>query len=340
MFSRFFIERPIFANVIAIVTMILGVVALVGLPVEQYPQITPPTVQVTAVYPGSNARVLSETVASPIEKEVNGVEHMLYMSSTCANDGTYNLTITFEVGSNLDMAQVLVQNRVAFAEPKLPEEVKRQGVTVKKQSTSILQVFSLYSPDNRYDALYLSNYADRYLKDVLSRVYGVGDVRVFGSGEYSMRVWLDPEKLKARGLTTQDVVEAIREQNIQVAAGQIGQPPTPDDTGFQYTINTLGRLSDVEQFEDIIVKSATNQGRGGRITRVRDVARVELGGQVYDAYSEFKGQPAAGIATFLLPGANALDVAEQCSAEMEKLAESFPPGLDLRRRPRHHQVRR
>jgi HAE1 family hydrophobic/amphiphilic exporter-1 len=327
MFSRFFIERPIFANVIAIVTMILGVVALIGLPIEQYPSITPPTVQVATTFPGANARVLADTVAAPIEKEVNGVEHMLYMQSTCANDGTYNLTITFEVGTDLDTAQVLVQNRLAFAEPRLPEEVKRQGVTAKKQSTSILQVFTLTSPDGRFDDLYLSNYADRQVKDVLSRIYGVGDVRVFGSGEYAMRVWLDPEKLKARGLTTQDVVQAIQEQNVQVAAGQLGQPPSPEGQGFQYTINTLGRLSDVEQFENIIVKSAGESRFGGRITRVRDVARVELGGQVYDAYCLANGVPAAGVAIFLLPGANALDVAHRCKAAMDDLEKTFPPGL-------------
>jgi HAE1 family hydrophobic/amphiphilic exporter-1 len=327
MFSRFFIERPIFANVIAIITMILGVVALIGLPIEQYPQITPPTVQVSTVFPGANARVLADTVAAPIEKEINGVEHMLYMQSTCANDGSYSLTITFEVGTDLDTAQVLVQNRLAFAEPRLPEEVKRQGVTAKKQSTSILQVFTLTSPDHRFDDLYLSNYADRQVKDVLSRVYGVGDVRVFGSGEYAMRVWLDPEKLKARGLTTQDVAEAIREQNVQVAAGQLGQPPSPEGVGFQYTINTLGRLSDVEQFEDIIVKTGQESAYGGRVTRIGDVARVELGGQVYDAYCLANGEPAAGVAIFLLPGANALEVAERCSQAMEELSKTFPPGL-------------
>jgi HAE1 family hydrophobic/amphiphilic exporter-1 len=327
MFSRFFIERPIFANVIAIVTMIIGVVALVGLPVEQYPQITPPTVQVTAIYPGANARVLAETVAAPIEQQVNGVERMIYMASTCSNDGTYSLTITFEVGTNLDMAQVLVQNRVSVAEPRLPEEVRRQGITVNKQSTSILQVFSLISPDDRYDALFLSNYADRQIKDVLRRIYGVGDVRVFGSGEYAMRVWLDPEKLKARGLTTGDVVEAIREQNIQVAAGQIGQPPASDEQSFQYTINTLGRLSDIEQFEQIIVKTRGASREGGRVTRIRDVARVELGGQSYEVFSQFKGRPSAGVAIFLLPGANALDVAHKAEAAMEELARDFPLGL-------------
>lgn len=327
MFSRFFIERPIFANVIAIVTMIIGGVCLVGLPVEQYPTITPPTVQVSATYPGANAVVLSNTVAAPIEKEVNGVEQMIYMESTCSNDGAYALTVTFEVGTDLDKAQILVQNRLAFAEPKLPEEVKRQGVTVKKQSTSILQVITLTSPDHRYDHLYLSNYADRELKDELSRIYGIGDVHVFGSGEYSMRVWLDPERLKARGLTTQDVVEAIREQNVQVAAGQLGQPPSPSEQGFQYTITTMGRLSDPEQFEDIIVKSGTVSAEGGRITRLRDVARVELGGQVYDTYCLAQGEPAAGVAVFLMPGANALEVADRVTERMKELGKRFPPGL-------------
>src|SRR5438270_2154438 len=225
MFSRFFIERPILANVIAYVTVLIGAVTLFLLPVEQYPQITPPTVQVSTNYPGADARILSDTVASPIEQEVNGVEGMLYMSSTCASDGTYNLTVTFEVGTNLDMAQVLVQNRVAIAQPKLPEEVQRQGVTTKKKSTSIILVVALTSPDGRFDSLYLSNYATLRVKDTLSRIYGVGDINVFGSSNYGMRVWLDPERLKARNLTTEDVLNAIREQNVQVAAGQIGQPP-------------------------------------------------------------------------------------------------------------------
>src|SRR3954447_12273282 len=297
MFSKFFIERPIFANVIAIMTMIVGAVSVFALPIERYPNITPPTVLVTTTYPGADAKVLSDTVASPVEQEVNGVEGMLYMSSTCSSDGSYKLTVTFEVGTDLDKAQVLVQNRLAVALPRLPQEVQRQGITAKKQSTNIILAASLISPDNRYSDLYLSNYAALHVKDELSRIYGVGDVLVLGSGNYGMRIWLDPEKLKARGLTTEDVLASIREQNVQVAAGQVGQYPAPTGQGFQYNVTTLGRLSDPEEFGGIILKaddsrvgpaaeSGSGSGSAARLTRVRDVARVELGSQVYDQWCE------------------------------------------------------
>jgi HAE1 family hydrophobic/amphiphilic exporter-1 len=329
MFSRFFIERPILANVIAYVTILIGVVTLFVLPVEQYPQITPPTVQVTTNYPGADAQVLSDTVASPIEQEVNGVEKMLYMSSTCASDGSYNLTVTFDVGTNLDMAQVLVQNRVAIALPKLPQEVQRQGIVTKKKSTAIILVVALTSPEGRYDSLFLSNYATLRVKDVLSRIPGVGDINVFGSSEYGMRIWLDPEKLKARDLTTEDVLNAIREQNVQVAAGQIGQPPTPADQNFQFNVTTLGRLKDVEQFGAIIIRSRRDatHDTAARINRVRDVARVELGGQVYTSWCDVTGKPAAGIGVYQLPGANALDVARRVFEAMDDLKKSFPEGV-------------
>jgi HAE1 family hydrophobic/amphiphilic exporter-1 len=320
--SRFFIDRPIFANVIAIVTIILGAVAVRSLPIEQYPQVTPPTVQVSTVYPGANAAVVADTVASPIEQQVNGVERMLYMSSTSASDGSYKLTVTFDVGTNLDIAQVLVQNRVAIAEPLLPDEVKRQGLTIKKQSTNIILFVVLSSPDNRYDSLYMANYATLRIRDELSRVRGVGDITVVGASQYSMRVWLDPQRMQTLGLTTGDVLAAIEEQNVQVAAGQIGQPPVPGDQTFQYTVTTLGRLSDAAQFEQIIIKS-----EGDRVTRLRDVARVELGAQVYDTFFQTRGQPAAGIAVFQLPGANALDVADEVRATMEQLAPAFPEGM-------------
>src|SRR3954447_13612665 len=328
MFSRFFIERPILANVIAIVTMLLGAVTLFVLPVEQYPNITPPTVQVTTVYPGADARVLSDTVASPIEQEVNGVEGMLYMSSTCAADGSYKLTVTFEVGTDLDKAQVLVQNRVAIAQPRLPQEVQRQGITTKKQSTSIILVVGLTSPDGRYDSLFLSNYATLRIKDALSRINGVGDIQVFGAGSYGMRIWLDPEKLKARGLTTEDVLASITEQNVQVAAGQVGQAPAPKDQDFQYTVTTQGRLSDPEQFGDIIVKTVADTPARMRLTRVKDVARIELGAQVYDTWTEIRGQPAAGLGVFQLPGANALDVARKVLAAMKEMKGSLPEGVE------------
>jgi hydrophobic/amphiphilic exporter-1 (mainly G- bacteria), HAE1 family len=322
MISRFFIDRPIFANVIAIVTIIFGLVTLRGLPIEQYPQITPPTVQVSTTYPGANAQVVADTVGVPIEEQVNGVERMLYMSSTSAADGSYNLTVTFDIGTNLDIAQVLVQNRVAIAQPLLPQEVQRQGITTKKQSTNIILFVVFTSPDGRYDSLYLSNYATLHIVDELSRLSGVGNVRVIGSAQYSMRVWLDPPRLRARDLTTQDVIAAIQDQNVQVAAGQVGQPPVPNMQTFQYTVTTLGRLSDVAQFEDIIVKTD-----GSRITRLRDVARVELGGQVYDTFFQKNGNPAAGVAVFQLPGANALDVADAVRATMERIKSSFPQGI-------------
>ena len=326
MISRFFIDRPIFANVIALVTILLGAISVWRLPVEQYPLITPPTVRITTNYPGANADVVANTVASPIETQVNGVENMLYMSSTSSGDGSYSNTITFEIGTNLDTAQVLVQNRVAIAEPQLPEEVRRQGVTVKKQSTNILLVISLTSPDNTFDSLFLANYATRELRDELSRLPGVGEVTVFGTANYSMRIWLDAEKLKARNLTTEDVANALREQNVQVAAGQVGQPPADKNKGieFQYTVTTLGRLSDVAQFENIIVRAA---GRT-RIIRLKDVGRVELGAQTYDQYNLIKGKPTANIGIFQLPGTNALDVVRETRVAMEKLRKSFPKGME------------
>jgi HAE1 family hydrophobic/amphiphilic exporter-1 len=325
MLSKFFIEHPIMANVIAIVTMILGVVAVMGLPVAQYPDITPPTVQVTATYPGASARVVADTVALPIEQQVNGVENMLYMQSTSSSDGTYKLVITFKVGTNLDMAQVLVQNRVATAVPQLPTEVQKQGAVTKKVSTAILQVVNLHSPDNRYDNLYLSNYAWINLRDVLSRLPGVGDVNIFGIGQYSMRIWMNPQTLKTLSISPSDVINAIQQQNLQVPAGQVGMPPGPATQNFQYTVNVAGRLDEVEQFENIIVKMET--GQGGRIIRVKDVGRVDLGAQSYSQFCTFDGKPSAGIAIYQLPGANALAVADQVSAAMEKLSKSFPEGL-------------
>ena len=324
MFSRFFIDRPIFATVLSIVIVIAGVVTLGGLPIAQFPEITPPTVQVQAVYPGASAQVIAETVGAPIEQQVNGVEGMLYMASTSSSDGVYKLTITFEVGTNLDQASVLVQNRVKIAEPSLPEEVTRQGVTTKKQSTNIILLVSVFAPDGQYDSLYLSNYATLRLKDELSRVQGVGDVTIFGSSDYSMRIWLEPHQLKTRQLTTQDVLDAIREQNVQVAAGQIGQPPAPAGQTFQYTVTTLGRLSNAAQFERIIIKTAAD----GRLTRLKDVARVELGAKNYDQFSQLDGKPAASLAIFQLPGANALDVARQIRQTMERLKPAFPQGMD------------
>ncbi|XZE36418.1 efflux RND transporter permease subunit [Pirellulaceae bacterium SH501] len=322
--SSYFISRPVAANVIAILTVIFGLVAAVNLPVERYPNITPPTIQVTASYPGANARVVSDTVASVVEQQINGVERMLYMSSTSSSNGSYSLTVTFEVGTDLDQAQVLVQNRVALAEPLLPAEVRQQGLSVKKQSTNILLVASLISPDKTFDSLFLSNYANLRLRDELSRVPGVGEVTVSGSGAYSMRIWVDPTRLEARGLTFQDLLSQLRQQNIQVAAGQIGQPPNENAPDFQLTISALGRLSAPEQFENVIIKFSDD----GSLTYLRDVARVEIGAQSYDSFAQRGGIDSASVLIYQLPGANALEVADRVRVAMDKLAQSFPKGME------------
>ena len=323
-FSRFFIYRPIFAMVISIVILLLGALSIPILPVESVPNITPPTVKVSTSYPGASAEVLAETVAQPIEQEVNGVEDMLYMSSKSPSTGSMNLTVTFAVGTNPDMAQVLTQNRVSVADPKLPAEVKQQGVTTKKQSTALVMVASLYSPDGSRDELYLSNYATTQVKDVLARVQGVGEVMMFGAKDYGMRIWLDPELLKARNLTTAEVLSALQEQNIQVAAGKIGEEPNPGNLNFEYTLTTLGRLSEVSQFERIIVK----RGEQGQLVRIADVARVELGAQSYAWYSTVDGAPAISMGIYQLPGSNALGVAEGIIAALDELETRFPEGLE------------
>ena len=323
MISKFFIERPVLANVLAILMILIGAVALYGLPISQYPNVVPPTVQVTTTYPGASARTLMDTVALPIEQQVNGVENMIYMQSTSASDGSYTLTVTFNIGTDLDIAQVLVQNRVASALASLPNAVQSQGVTVQKKATAILLFVALTSPDNRYDSLYLANYATISIRDELSRLPGVGNVNISGAGQYSMRVWLDPDKLKARSLNAQDVVATLQQQSQQVTAGQVGTPPTPPGVNFQYTIDLQGRLTDVEQFANVIVKT----GRAGEITRLHDVGRVELGAQTYSQIFTLDGQPSAGIGIFQTPGANALDVEREVKAKMEVLARQFPQGL-------------
>jgi multidrug efflux pump len=325
-FPHFFISRPVFAAVLSIVILIVGGIALVSLPVAQYPEIVPPTIQVTASYPGANARIMADTVASPIEQEVNGVENMLYMSSQCTNDGQMTLTITFKLGTNLDTAQVLVQNRVAIAEPKLPEDVRRLGVNTRKQSPDLTMVVHLTSPDGRYDQLYLSNYAFLQVKDTLTRLYGVGDVKIFGARDYSMRVWLDPQKVASRNMTASDVVNAIREQNVQVAAGVLGQPPTPKGTQFQLTLSTMGRLVEPKQFENIVIKT----GQDGQVTLLKDVARVELGALDNTMDSMLDGKPAVAMVIFELPGSNSLDTSNAVHAAMEKLKQRFPPGVEYR----------
>ncbi|MBX3441950.1 MAG: multidrug efflux RND transporter permease subunit [Planctomyces sp.] len=332
MISHFFIDRPIFATVLSIVIVIVGGIALVGLPIAQYPDVAPPTVQVTANYPGANAVTVAETVATPIELEINGVERMLYMSSKSTNDGQMNLDVTFELGTNLDTAQVLVQNRVAVAEAKLPEEVKRTGVTTKKKSPSILMCVNLISPGNVYDQLYLSNYSALNVKDELARINGVGDVAYLGPRDYSMRIWLDPTKLATRQMTVAEVIKAIQEQNVQVAAGRLGAPPLPagSNLAFQMPISTQGRLSAVEDFEKIVVRSADQ----GRLVYLRDVVRdrngVELGAKSYDVNSYLDGQPSVTLAVFQLPGSNALATAGAIRAKMEELKTRFPEGVEYR----------
>ncbi|WDQ17822.1 efflux RND transporter permease subunit [Rhodopirellula sp. P2] len=323
--SKFFIYRPIFATVISIVIVIAGAVSFFGLPIEKFPPITPPTVQVTAVYPGANARTVAETVAAPIEQAVNGVEGMIYMSSTSTNEGLYTLTVTFELGMDLDIASVLVQNLVGSAEASLPQEVRQQGITTKKRSTQTLQFIALTSPGGTHDGLFLSNFS-LDIRDEISRIKGVGDVQSFGDGDYSMRVWLDPRLLKQRGLTTEDVVAAIAEQNVQVAAGQIGAPPAQSGTSFQFSVNTQGRFSSVEQFRNIIVRTGDN----GEVLRLGDLARVELGSEAYTYSSSFSGDAAATIAIYQLPGANALETAEAIHVKMDELssASNWPDDVE------------
>jgi hydrophobic/amphiphilic exporter-1 (mainly G- bacteria), HAE1 family len=320
MISKFFIERPVLSNVIAILMILIGGVALFSLAVAQYPDVVPPTVQVTTRYPGASAKTVIDTVALPIEQQVNGVEDMLYLQSYSASDGTYSLTVTFKIGTDLNFAQVLVQNRVASALSQLPQSVQNQGVTVQKKSTSILLFVTLTSPNATYNSLFLSNYATINIRDELSRLPGVGNVTVFGAGQYSMRVWLDPNKLQVRGLMPQDVIQAIQQQSQQVTAGQVGMPPTPAGQAFQYTLNVNGRLDDASQFEEIIVKTGNN----GDVTRVRDVGRVELGAQTYSQVFSLNKKPATGIGVFQSPGANALQVQKAVEKKMAALAAQFP----------------
>ena len=323
-FARFFIDRPIFAAVLSLLIVVGGALALLRLPVSEYPSVVPPTVVVRATYPGANPAIIAETVASPLEQQINGVEGMLYMSSQSTSDGLMTLTVTFGLGTDLDNAQVQIQNRVSQALPRLPIEVQRIGVTTEKASPDLMMVVHLFSPDERYDMLYLSNYAYLQVKDELARVTGVGSAQVFGAGEYSMRVWLDPDRLSALQLTATDVVRAIREQNVQVAAGVLGAPPAPSDTTFQLSINAQGRLMSEEQFADIVVRATPE----GQITRVRDVGRVELGANRYSLRSLLDNKPAVAIGISQRPGSNALQASSDVRAVMARLKESFPQGID------------
>ncbi len=323
-FTHFFIDRPIFASVLSILIILIGGLGFLALPVTQYPAIAPPNIVVSTVYPGANAAVVAETVATPLEQEVNGVEDMLYMSSQSSNSGNMSLTITFKPGTDLDKAQVLVQNRIALAEPKLPEEVRRQGISVKKRSPDLSLVIGLVSPDKRYDSIYLSNYALIQIKDSLARLPGVGDIVVFGARDYSMRLWLNPDKLAARQLTAGDVIKAVREQNIQVAAGVIGQPPSDNTAQFQYTVSTLGRLMNAEEFADIVI----HQDEQGRFIRLKDVARIELGAKDYKSELYLNGEAMIGLAIFQLPGSNALETKQAVLETMQHLKTRFPEGMD------------
>src|SRR5262245_26015125 len=329
MLARFFIDRPVLAWVISLVIVLLGAIAAALLPVAEYPEHTPPTCHVTARYPGANAQVIADTVAAPIEQQVVGVENMLYMSSQSSNDGSYTLDVTFALGTDVNMAQVLVQNREVIAEPTLPDVVRAIGVSVKKRSPDLLLVFALGSEDDPqtgrpyFDQLYMSNYATIQLKDAIARLEGVGDVVIFGARDYSMRVWLDPDKLQSRNLTVGDVIRVLREQNVQVAAGQVGQPPVPRGQDFQYTLSTLGRLVEAKQFANIILKT----GSDGEVTYLKDVSRTELGARNQDTLSRLDRRPSSGVGVFLLPGANALDTADGIKAKMRELEARFPRGL-------------
>src|SRR6202167_719908 len=322
--SQFFITRPIFAGVLSALILLAGLIALPRLPISEYPEVVPPTVVVKATYPGANPKVIAETVASPLEQSINGVEGMLYQSSQATADGVMTLTITFALGTDVDKAQVQVQNRVSQALPKLPDVVQRLGVITNKASPDLTMVVHLVSPDNRYDTLYLSNYALLRVKDELARLDGVGDVQVFGAGQFSMRIWLDPEMIASRGLTADDVVKAIREQNIQVAAGQLGAPPLPSATELQVAINAKGRLTTEDDFRSIIIKT----GAAGQDTRLKDVARVELVADTYALRALLDNKAAAAIPIFQRPGSNAIAISDAVRAKMAELKKSFPEGID------------
>lgn len=326
MFSLFFIKRPVFAMVVSIVTIVLGLVALIALPVARYPELAPPTVQVSCAYPGADAGTVADTVGATIEKEVNGVENSIYMSSVSGNDGSYSLTVTFEPGTDLDIANVLVQNRVSKSEARLPEEVKRTGVTVRKRSTDTVMFVAITSPGSTYDDAFLSNFANLQIRDEIARVDGVGDVFLYGVGEFSMRLWLDPDKLRARNLAASDVITAVREQNIQVAAGRVGAPPAPAGTANEYILRTAGRLSEVEDFENVIVRT----GEDGRTIRLRDIARVELGSDAYTFSAKLNGADCATLAIYQVPGSNLIEVAKGVRSKLEDLSRSFPDDVEFK----------
>ncbi len=325
-FSHFFVDRPIFAGVISIIVTLVGFISFRALPITEYPEIAPPTVVVNASFAGASAEVIAQTVAAPIEQEINGVDNMLYVVSQSTGNGALSISVVFKPGTNIDQAQVLVQNRVSVALPRLPEEVQRIGVTVRKNSPDLMLVVHLISPDGSLDQQYISNYATINIQDVITRIDGVGDTIVFGARDYSMRVWLDPAQIQARNLTASDVVAALRAANVQVAAGAINQPPATSPGGFEVAVQTLGRLSSPEQFKEIVV--ATDED--ARVTRVRDIARVELGSQDYTTNAYLDNKVATAIGIFQRPGSNALATAATVLGTMEELAKSFPQGMSYR----------
>src|SRR5580700_8369297 len=323
-FSDFFIKRPIFAGVLSIAVFIIGLLAMFKLPISEYPEVVPPTIVVRATYPGATPKTIAETVASPLEQAINGVEGALYMFSQATGDGVMTLTVTFNLGTDIDKAQVQVQDRVSQALPKLPEEVRDLGVTTTKQSPDLTMVVHLFSPNDRYDKVYIRNYATLQVKDVLARIPGAGDVEVFGSGDYAMRVWLNPDKIAARNLTASDVVQAIREQNVQVAGGIIGEPPTSKPVNFEMAVNVKGRLISEEEFGNIVVKTGAN----GEKTLLKDIARIELGASSYSLHSLLNNKTAVAIPIFQTPGANALQLSKDVRATMQDLKKNFPEGID------------
>ncbi|MEN7549691.1 multidrug efflux RND transporter permease subunit [Rapidithrix thailandica] len=322
-FSHNFIDRPILASVISILVIIVGTLAYFSLPVSQYPEVAPPTIVVTATYPGASAETISKTVATPLEQEINGVENMMYMLSQSTADGVMTLTVTFELGTDLDEAQVLVQNRVAIAEPRLPEQVRRIGVTTRKNSPDLMLVINLFSPDDSYDQIYIGNYATLQIKDIISRIKGVGNLGLFGASEYSMRIWLNPDVIASMDLSAGEILQALRNQNVQIASGNLNQPPTGEQHAFELSVQTKGRLEEIEEFENIIVKS----GKDGRIVRVKDIGRVELGAASYATKGYLGDKKAVALPVFQRPGTNAVETADEIKATMEELAKDFPPGL-------------
>src|SRR6202165_3029522 len=322
--SKFFIDRPIFAGVLSLLILISGLIALRFLPVAEYPEVVPPAVIVRAQYPGANPKVIAETVAMPLEESINGIENMLYMSSQATTDGRLTLTVTFRLGTDPDKAQQLVQNRVSQAEARLPEEVRRLGITTVKGATDLTMVVHLLSPNERYDMTYLRNYAVLNVKDRLARIEGVGQVLLFGSGDYSMRVWLDPRKVAERGLSAGDVVRAIREQNVQAAAGVVGASPSAAHVGLQLSINAQGRLQTEEEFGEIIVKTGAN----GEVTRLRDIARIELGAADYSLRSLLDNKSAVAVPIFQSPGSNAIQISDSVRKMIVELKQNMPDGMD------------